>query len=84
MLSRHASSASITIRDEGPGVPEEALSRIFTPFYRVIREERADDQGHGIGLAITSRVLRLHSGTASARNRAGGGLEVVLRLPLER
>jgi len=83
-LSHSASHASIAIRDEGPGVPAEALSQIFTPFYRVTREERTDDQGHGIGLAITSRVLRLHRGTASARNREGGGLEVELRLPRER
>jgi signal transduction histidine kinase len=83
-LSKCASCACISVRDQGPGVPAEALSRIFAPFYRVTREERTEGQGHGSGLAITSRVLRLHRGTVCARNREGGGLEVELRLPVER
>jgi signal transduction histidine kinase len=83
-LGKCGAHACISIRDQGPGVPAEALARIFTPFYRVAREERTEGQGHGIGLAITLRVLRLHGGTVCARNREGGGLEVQLQLPLER
>ncbi|HEX5418744.1 MAG TPA: ATP-binding protein [Gammaproteobacteria bacterium] len=73
----------IRVLDRGPGVPEEALKRIFEPFYRVdvSRDHRTD--GQGIGLAITARVMELHGGGVTARNRAGGGLEVELRLPAE-
>jgi two-component system, OmpR family, sensor kinase len=82
-LQRCVSQACVLVRDEGPGVPAPELSKIFAPFYRVTREGEADERGHGIGLAITLRVLKLHHGRVLARNREGGGLEVELRLPLD-
>ena len=60
----------------GPGVPESELERIFEPFYRVAESRDRDTGGEGIGLAITSQVMRAHGGTARADNRAGGGFEV--------
>jgi two-component system OmpR family sensor kinase len=71
----------IVIRDRGPGVPPADLERIFEPFYRVAESRDRDSGGEGIGLAITSRVMRAHGGTAKASNAAGGGLEVRLSLP---
>jgi two-component system sensor histidine kinase CpxA len=71
----------IVIRDHGPGVPPAALERIFEPFYRVAESRDRDSGGEGIGLAITSRVMQAHGGTAKAINAAGGGLEVRLSLP---
>lgn len=69
----------IRVDDEGPGVPEAELEQIFAPF---VRSAGAQSQaGYGLGLAITSRVMRLHGGQASAENRAGGGLSVRLTLP---
>jgi two-component system sensor histidine kinase CpxA len=72
----------IVVADQGPGVPAGELEQIFEPFYRVAEARDRDSGGEGIGLAITAQVMRAHGGTASARNRAGGGLEV--RLTLER
>jgi two-component system, OmpR family, sensor kinase len=72
---------SIVIRDRGPGVPESDLERIFEPFYRVAESRDRDTGGEGIGLAITSQVMIAHGGSATAKNRIGGGLEVLLRLP---
>lgn len=77
-----AGRATVTVRDRGPGVPASELPRIFEPFYRVTESRDRDTGGDGIGLAITSRVLAAHDGTARAANRADGGLEVVLELPL--
>jgi two-component system sensor histidine kinase CpxA len=77
-----AAFARVTVRDRGPGVPESELGRIFEPFYRVTESRDRDSGGDGIGLAITSRVLAAHDGTARAANRAGGGLEVTLEVPL--
>jgi two-component system sensor histidine kinase CpxA len=57
------------------------LERIFEPFYRVAESRDRDSGGEGIGLAITSRVMQAHGGTAKAINAAGGGLEVRLSLP---
>jgi two-component system OmpR family sensor kinase len=71
----------IVIRDRGSGVPPADLGRIFEPFYRVAESRDRDSGGEGIGLAITSRVMRAHGGSASASNGAGGGLEVRLSLP---
>jgi two-component system sensor histidine kinase CpxA len=76
-----AAGLSIVIRDHGPGVPAAELERIFEPFYRVAESRDRDTGGEGIGLAITSQVMKAHGGSASARNRADGGLEVSLSLP---
>jgi two-component system sensor histidine kinase CpxA len=69
---------SIVIRDQGPGVPAADLERIFEPFYRVAESRDRDSGGEGIGLAITSQVMKAHGGSARANNHAGGGLEVSL------
>jgi len=71
---------SIIVRDQGPGVPPGELERIFEPFYRVAESRDRDSGGEGIGLAITSQVMKAHGGAAQAHNRAGGGLEVTLSL----
>ena len=55
------------IRDRGPGVPESDLERIFEPFYRVAESRDRDSGGEGIGLAITSQVMKAHGGSARAR-----------------
>jgi two-component system, OmpR family, sensor kinase len=71
----------VVIRDRGPGVPASDLARIFEPFYRVAESRDRDTGGEGIGLAITSQVMKTHGGSAEANNRADGGLEVRLSLP---
>lgn len=77
-----AGECSITIRDEGSGVPEEMLERMFEPFVRLSPERGETSPGGGIGLAITRRALARHGGRALAANRPGGGLQVTLTLPL--
>jgi two-component system, OmpR family, sensor histidine kinase CpxA len=76
--------AVISVRDRGNGVPEDALERIFRPFYRT--EDARDRQsggGTGLGLAITERAVRMHGGSVQAVNAADGGLAVEMRLNLE-
>lgn len=75
--------AVISVRDRGNGVPDDALERIFRPFYRT--EDARDRQsggGTGLGLAITERAVRMHGGSVQAVNATGGGLAVELRLNL--
>ncbi|PYS74627.1 MAG: two-component sensor histidine kinase [Acidobacteria bacterium] len=75
--------AVISVRDRGNGVPEEALEKIFRPFYRT--EDARDRQsggGTGLGLAITERAVRMHGGTVAATNAPGGGLSVEMKLLL--
>jgi two-component system, OmpR family, sensor kinase len=76
-----AAGLSILIRDRGPGVPANDLAHIFEPFYRVAESRDRDTGGEGIGLAITSQVMKTHGGSAEATNHAGGGLQVTLNLP---
>lgn len=76
------SYALITVRDFGPGVPEEALTKLFVPFYRVAEARDRQSGGTGIGLAIANRAVRLHSGSVVARNATGGGLLIEIRLPI--
>jgi two-component system sensor histidine kinase CpxA len=76
--------AAVRVLDRGPGVPEAELERIFEPFYRTDKSRDHRQDGQGIGLAITSRVTELHGGKVTARNRAEGGLEIAIELPLGR
>jgi two-component system OmpR family sensor kinase len=80
-VSSTDSGILIAVRDHGPGVPPGELERIFEPFYRVAESRDRDSGGEGIGLAITSQVMKAHGGSAFAYNHAQGGLEVSLSLP---
>jgi two-component system phosphate regulon sensor histidine kinase PhoR len=74
----------ITVSDQGPGIPEEDLGRVFERFYRVDKaraRESTDKGGTGLGLAIVKHLVELHGGTVTAANRANGGLIVTISLP---
>ena len=75
------SQAVISVRDHGPGVPDQEISNLFRPFYRLDAARERQTGGTGLGLAIAERAVRLHQGTITARNAQGGGLEVEIRLP---
>jgi signal transduction histidine kinase len=68
------------VRDYGPGVPEESLSRLFDAFYRVEPDRDRASGGVGLGLAIARRAIELHHGAVVAEN-ANPGLRVVITLP---
>ncbi len=76
-----AHEAIISIRDHGPGVPEQELAKIFRPFYRVADTRSRDSGGVGLGLAITERVVQLHGGRIQAMNDPNGGLRVEMIFP---
>ena len=76
-----ADEAIISIRDHGPGVPDQELANIFRPFYRVTEARTRDTGGVGLGLAITERVVRLHGGRIRAMNEPDGGLLVEMIFP---
>ncbi len=81
-MSRDGDEARVRVRDHGPGVPDDALARIFEPLYRVEPDRGRSTGGAGLGLAIARRGVALHGGRIEARNADGGGLEVCLTLPL--
>lgn len=71
----------LAVTDQGPGVPPEALPRLFDPFYRVDDDRSRRTGGTGIGLAICQSAVQLHGGTVRARNVEPHGLEIVIDLP---
>jgi two-component system sensor histidine kinase CpxA len=71
----------LRVTDSGPGVPDDALSRIFDPFYRVEASRSRETGGVGLGLAIVKTCVEACRGRVIARNRQPCGLEVTLQLP---
>jgi len=80
-LGRRNGTAVVDVRDHGPGVPEEALPRLFDAFYRVEKSRDTSSGGIGLGLSIARRAIELHKGGIRARN-AQPGLEVEMELPV--
>jgi len=81
-LGAKGPEAVVRVTDSGPGVPEEALDKLFRPFYRIDDARGRQTGGVGLGLAITERAVALHGGTIRAVIRPQGGLMVEIRLPL--
>jgi len=75
-LTGDSRMASISVRDEGEGIPEEVRQRIFDLYFTTKRE------GSGIGLAMTYRILQLHNGEVDVQSQPGRGTTFVLRVPV--
>jgi signal transduction histidine kinase len=71
----------LRIADEGPGIPEDMLERVFEPFFRLESSRNAATGGSGLGLNIARDVAQAHGGSLALRNREPRGLEAILRLP---
>jgi two-component system phosphate regulon sensor histidine kinase PhoR len=74
----------ITVADEGPGIPEADLPRVFERFYRVDKSrtrEGRDPGGTGLGLAIVKHLVELHGGRVTAANQAPRGALLTIELP---
>ena len=80
-LDEDEKDARITIRDYGPGVPDQAMERIFDPFFRVEEARNTNGGGSGLGLSIAKRAVCVHRGSIVAEN-ATPGLRVRIVIPL--
>jgi len=76
MCANEKNFVVIEFRDTGDGIAEKNLTKIFLPFFTT------KSKGHGIGLALTHRVITEHKGTLTAENAKGGGAVFTVRLPL--
>jgi two-component system phosphate regulon sensor histidine kinase PhoR len=82
--SRRDDRILLTVADEGPGIPEADLPRIFERFYRVDKARSRgarDPGGTGLGLAIVRHLVELHGGRVTAANRPEGGAILTVELP---
>ena len=92
---RHAGNARIglaaedgvlvaTVEDDGPGIPDDQLSKVLEPFYRIESSRNRETGGAGLGLAVVDELVRGMGGTLALANRAPHGLIVTIRLPRQR
>ncbi|QIL71862.1 hypothetical protein G7048_16770 [Diaphorobacter sp. HDW4B] len=73
---------SIQIDDEGPGIPDALLTRVFEPFFRVEASRNRETGGMGLGLAAVRAIVVEHGGDVRIANKKGGGLRATVQLPL--
>jgi len=81
-LTKKKSAIEITFEDSGPGVPNDQLKKIFSPFYRVDTSREKKTGGYGLGLSIAKQAVRLNNGVIVAHNKPEGGLSVTIKLLL--
>jgi protein-histidine pros-kinase len=74
-------SLVVRVRDDGPGIPEDQLERVFEPFYRLESSRNRDTGGSGLGLSIARDVIQAHGGSLVLRNLPVRGLEAIVTLP---
>jgi signal transduction histidine kinase len=74
-------AALITIDDEGPGIPDQSMSRVFEPFFRVDPARRKAGPGAGLGLAIAREIVERHGGKLTLQNRSPRGLRQKIIFP---
>ena len=71
----------IFVQDDGPGIPPEALDRVFERFYRVDKARSRDQGGTGLGLSIVKHIVHSHGGEAWAKSELGKGATFFFTLP---
>ncbi|MEW8496954.1 MAG: ATP-binding protein [Candidatus Thiodiazotropha taylori] len=79
-LSTTAERVTIHIDDSGPGIPEDQLEAVLTPFFRLEASRNRETGGTGLGLAVANSIILAHGGELTLANRPEGGLRVTLLL----
>ena len=82
-VDRSAAAVGVSVADTGPGIAEEALPHIFDRFYRADERAERTDSSMGLGLAITKRILELHSSKISVVSKSRQGTRFHFDLPVE-
>ncbi|CAN7396152.1 MULTISPECIES: ATP-binding protein [Ensifer] len=80
--ARHSAKwVTITVDDDGPGIPERSREDVFKPFFRLDEARNLDSSGTGLGLAIARDIARSHGGNVTLGDSPLGGLRATVRLP---
>lgn len=82
-LERVGNTARVTVTDDGPGIPEGDLERVFDSFVRVEGSRSRETGGTGLGLSIARTIIHAHGGDIRLANRPEGGLAATIDLPIE-
>lgn len=81
-LSSDGYSVCVDVSDEGPGIPEASLQRVFDPFFRLETSRNRETGGVGLGLSAARAIVREQGGELTLSNRSSGGLQARVELPL--
>lgn len=76
-------AVTLTVKDQGPGIPAEALELVFNPFFRLEQSRNRSTGGMGLGLTSARAIIRAHGGDIVLGNQATGGLAVQVTLPVK-
>lgn len=82
-VRREEASVVLSVADDGPGIPDDDLPRLFEPFFRVDRSRSRKTGGYGLGLSICKRIVEAHGGHIAAANNPGRGARVTVTLPVK-
>ncbi|MFH1231663.1 MAG: ATP-binding protein [Planctomycetota bacterium] len=80
---RQSNAIEITVKDNGVGIPEEDLPRIFERFYRADKSRSREMGGTGLGLAIVKHIAQLHHGEVTVESTVGSGSRFIITLPIK-
>jgi signal transduction histidine kinase len=80
-VSQTAETVVVRVTDDGVGIPESDVERVFEPFFRVDRSRSKSTGGYGLGLSICKRVMEAHGGSIAVERQAGRGTSFVLTFP---
>ena len=81
-LAKIRKTIVIIIEDDGPGIPASEYENVFKPFYKIDKGRSEAKSSVGLGLSISSDIIRSHGGTIKLRKSETGGLEVMISLPV--
>ncbi len=81
-VCRDGKNARVSVRDDGVGISEEDLDRIWNRFYQADRSRSDEARGVGLGLSLAQQIARLHGGRIEATSTLGEGSEFVFSMPI--
>jgi signal transduction histidine kinase len=81
-IARRDEAIAVAVDDDGPGIPNSELEKVFKPFVRLEGSRNRETGGAGLGLAIARSIVRGHGGEIALENRPEGGLRATLLLPV--
>lgn len=82
-IQRYATSCTLTVADNGPGIAADELPNIFERFYRSDSARKVESSGHGLGLSIARIIVIAHGGKLHVRSKVGVGTIFSIDLPLK-